>query len=236
VLEQAAEGRDFRNASDKQAAIEDVLPFMRVVKSAIQRQEFLDAAISRFQIDSTHRVALLKSLQLDAANTNRPNYQEFKQQVAEAVQAKPTVAEQDLLELIVHDRELRQAVLPQLEPSDYEHLASAQIFEALIELEANGGEINAENLQAFAGDSDMLSVIFLSETARSDDEAIDEVLMKAENCVITLRQMAIERRLRQIFDELKQAEQAGETERLYALISEQHELSKLKNDLGRIES
>ena len=236
VLEQAAEGRDFRNATDKQAAIEDVLPFLRVVKSAIQRQEFLDAAINRFQIDSTHRATLLKSLQLEAANTNRPNYQEFKQQVAEAVQAKPTVAEQELLELIIHDRELREAVLPQLEPSDYEHLASADIFRAIIELNSNGGELNVENLQAFAGDSDLLSVIFLSDAARSEDETIDEVLMKAEKCVISLRQMAIDRRLREISEELRQSERAGETERFNNLLMEQLDLSRLKNELGRIES
>ncbi|HEX8568154.1 MAG TPA: DNA primase [Pyrinomonadaceae bacterium] len=236
VLEQAAEGRDFRNATDKQAAIEDVLPFLRVVKSAIQRQEFLDAAINRFQIDSTHRATLLKSLQLEAANTNRPNYDDFKQQVADAVQAKPTVAEQDLLELIIHDTELREAILPQLEPSDYEHLASAQIFRAIIELNANGGEINAENLQAFAGDSDSLSVLFLSDTARAEDETIDEVLMKAEKCVISLRQMAIDRRLREISEELRQSERAGETERFNNLLMEQLELSRLKNELGRIES
>jgi DNA primase len=235
VLEQAAAARDFRNAADKQAAIEDVLPFLRVVKSAIQRQEFLDAAINRFQIDATHRATLLKSLQLEAANTQRPKYEDFKQQVAEAVQAKPTVAEHELLELMIHDRELRDLILPNLEPADYEHLASADIFRAVIELNANGGEVNAENLQSFVGESDLLSVLLLSENVRGEGEVLDEFLVKAEKCVITLRVMAIDRRLREIKDDLSNAERAGENERFNNLILEQLDLSRLKNELGRVE-
>ena len=136
--------------------------------------------------------------------------------------------------MIIDHAELREMDLPQLEPSDYEHLASADIFRPIIELNPNGGEMNAENLQAFPGDSDLLSVLLLSDAARAEDEAIDEVLVKAEKCVISLRQMAIDRRLREIVEELRQSEQAGETERFNNLIMEQLELSRLKNELGRI--
>jgi hypothetical protein len=39
-----------------------------------------------------------------------------------------TVAEQRLLELLIYDRELRDAILPQLEETDYEMLATASGF------------------------------------------------------------------------------------------------------------
>ena len=234
VLAQASDGRDFRNPKDKEAALEDVLPFLRVTRSAIQKREFFDAAMNRFQIDESHRAGLLKNLQLNAPQAqNQPNFHELKQQISHAVQIKPTIAEQELLELLIHDAELREIILPTLEPPDYEHLAAANIFRALIELQNNGREVNPENLQNLAGESDLLSVLLLSEQTRAEDEAIDDFLTKAEKCVLSLRTMAIDRRLREIKDEIIAAEQNGETERFNNLLIEQIELSRLRNELGR---
>jgi DNA primase len=233
VLAQAADGRDFRNPADKQTAVEDILPFLRVTKSALQKREFFDAAMNRFQIDEAHRGELLKSLQLSAPNQIQPNFQELKQQISQAVKSKPTVAEQELLELLLHDAELREMILPNLEPPDYEHLATANIFRAIYELQKNGAEINAENVQNLAGESDLLSVILLSENERGEGEAIDDFLMKAEKCLVTLRTMAIERRLREIKDEIVAAEQNGEIERFNNLLMEQLELSRLRLELSK---
>ncbi len=234
VLAQASDGRDFRNAADKQNALEDVLPFLRVVKSAIQKREFFDAAMNRFQIDDSHRGELLKSLQLNQANQfqQKPDSAQMKQQIAAAVQIKPTVAEQELLELILSDSELRAAILPTLEPPDYEHLAAASVFRALIELNSAGREVTAETVQSLAGESDLLSVILLSDRERAADEAIDDYLGRAEKCVISLRTMAIERRLREIKDQLVTVERNGETEAFNHLLLEQLELSRLRNELS----
>ena len=234
VLEQAAEGRDMRSSNEKIAAFDDVLPFLRVTKNAIQRQEFFDAAFSRFGIDETHRAQLLKTLRQDAANSNKPEFMELRQRIAQAARAKPTVAEQELLELLINDQELCDAILPTLEPSDYEHLAAADIFKALVELRSSGGEINHDNLTAIVGESDLLAVLSISEKARAADEALDEYLAKSENCVIALRSMAVERRLREIRDELAAVEQSGENERFSNLLTEQMQLSRLKQDLMRI--
>jgi DNA primase len=235
VLEQATKSRDLRNPTDKQAAFDEILPFLRVTRNSIERREFFDAAINRLNIDEAHRSELLKTLQLNAnANQAKPNFNELKQQINAAVKIKPTIAEQELLELLLHDAELREAILPTLEPSDYEHLASAQIFRALIELHENDAELTFENLQKIVGESDFLGVLFLSEPARAEDEALDDYLSRAENCVISLRQMAIERRLREIKDELVRAEQNRENDRFNTLLVEQMELSRLRNDLGRL--
>ena len=234
VLNQAAAERDFRNSADKQAAIEDILPFLRVVKSAIARRDFFDAAMNRFQIADENRAELWKSLKISSEGYQRNEAREVREQISQVVQAKPTVAEQDLLELLIHDAELRELILPTLEPPDYEHLAAADIFRALIEIQNNGGEVTPEVLQSFVGDSDTLSILLLSEATRTEDEAMDEYLIRAEKCVLTLRVMAIDRRLREIKDEMATAEQSGSPERFNNLILEQLELSRLKNELGNI--
>lgn len=238
VLAQASDERDFRNAADKQNALEDILPFLRVVKSQIQKREFFDAAMNRFQIDDAHRGELLKSLQLSQINQfqPRPDFNNVKQQIAVAVQIKPTIAEQELLELILFDAELRAHVLPTIEPPDYEHLASADIFRALIELSTNDAEVTTDNLQKLVGESDLLSVVLLSEQQRAADEAIDDYLSRAEKCVISLRTMAIERRLRAIKDQIVAAERNGENDLFNNLLLEQLELSRLRNELSGLNS
>ena len=63
-------------------------------------------------------------------------------------QLKPTVAEQKLLELLLASEELRKIVLPRLEPSDYEGIATAPIFRALVKLNEDEGEVSFDSLSA----------------------------------------------------------------------------------------
>jgi DNA primase len=232
VLEQAADGRDFRNAADKAAAFDDVITFLKVIKKPIQRQELFDLAINRFQIDETHRRELAKVLHLAAANAAKPDFAELKHQINIAVQPKMTVAEQELLELLIHDGEIREKILPALDPPDYEYLATANVFRALVDLQTADEIVNAESLRQKAGDSDLLSVLLLSEAERGEGEAIDDYLTRAEKCVVSLRTMAIDRRLREIKDALAAAERNADNKRLQNLWAEQFELSKLRNELG----
>ncbi len=153
--------------------------------------------------------------------------------------AKVTVAEHKLLELLIHDAELRKLILPQLEPTDYEPLGTAAIFEALFELEKNGVANPGPSLLEMTADDetthDLLPSLLMSDSHRDEDEAIDEVLTEAENCAAALRAMAVERRILEISQELAFAEQNGENDKLDRLVSEQIELARLKRDIeGRL--
>ena len=79
--------------------------------------------------------------------------------------------------------------------------------------------------------TDFVSVLLLSEPAREADEAIDEVLIEAENCVATLRGMAISRRILDISQEMVYAEQSGDIDLRDQLVMEQIDLARLKRDL-----
>jgi hypothetical protein len=77
-------------------------------------------------------------------------------------QAKVTVAEQHLLELILHDDELRDKVLPLLEETDYEMLATAPVYNALYALKKPP---TVESLLDLTGDDEFFS----RPRAASDD-------------------------------------------------------------------
>ncbi len=150
---------------------------------------------------------------------------------------KITVAEQHLLELLVYDQELRNIILPQIEETDYETLATVEVFRALLALNEIGSPVTGENLLELVSDdaaaSDFVSVLLMTEAAREKDDAIDEVLREAEGCVITLRSMAISRRILEISQEMVFAEQTGDFVLRDELVMEQINLARLKHNLEK---
>ncbi len=148
-----------------------------------------------------------------------------------------TVAEQHLLELLIYDEELRDRILPQIEETDYENLATAEVFRALLTLKEIGTEVTGETLGELVSDdaaaSDFVSVLLLSEPSREGGEAIDEVLRDAEGCVIALRSMAMSRRILEISQEMVFAEQSGDFALRDELVGEQINLARLKHNLEK---
>ena len=114
-------------------------------------------------------------------------------------------------------------------------MATASVFRALFVIHQNGLEVTNKNLLELVEEDEMASdfvpVLLMSEPAREPDEAIDEVLAEAENCLAALRTMAISRRILEISQELMFAEQNQDIELRNALVNEQIELARNKRNL-----
>ena len=224
VLDQAMRDRNLRRPADKAAAVEEVLPFVRAVRNKIQKREYFDMAMDALRVEEP---ALRRELWQTVAKTatgDKNAATAVQDKVVRAESAPLTVAEQRLLELLVHDAELRRILLSRIEPEDYEDLPTAAIYRALKELEAAGAEIDFSSLGARTGDdpvaADLVPLLLMSEPERAEGEAADEVLAEAESCLLTLRLMKVERRLKDLAMEIVAAERAGDDERRDKLIME----------------
>jgi hypothetical protein len=148
-----------------------------------------------------------------------------------------TVAEQHLLELLAYDYELRGIILPQLEETDYEALATASIFRAFADLHSKTNHISIEDLLEAVGEDetarDYVPLLMMTEYRRANGEVIDDVLHEAENCVFTLRSMAISNHIVQISQDLIAAEQSGDQDLINSLVADQIELAKMNRSLLR---
>src|ERR1051326_7473577 len=71
---------------------------------------------------------------------------DVKKRIVRAETQAPTVAEQRLLELLVHDEELRRQFLPNVSEEDFEDLPTASVFRALKELDAQGRPVDFSTL------------------------------------------------------------------------------------------
>ena len=232
VLDTAMHNRSLANAKQKAEAIEDVLPVLSDIKNAIQKRESFDQAMNFFRVESA---GLKRDLWNAVKQGSKVGSEDLRRQVKRATAAKITVAEQQLLELLVYDRELQDKVLPLLEETDYEGLATAPVFRALFAINQNRAEPTLELMKELTGDDevlqDFLPLLMMTQPHREEGEAIDEVLHQAENCVLTLRSMAITNRILEVSHELISAEQAQDLAQINNLVAEHLELSKMKQHL-----
>lgn len=232
VLNSAVRDRSLANAKQKAEAIEDVLPVLSDIKNAIQKRESFDQAMNFFRVDSS---GLKRDLWAAVKQGTKVGTDTLRKQVKRATASKITVAEQQLLELLVYDDELRAHVLPLLQDTDYDELATAPVFRALFEIDEKGGEVTLERMTELTGDDeilqDFLPLLLMTDPKREVGEAIDDVLHQAENCVLTLRSMAISNRILEVSHDMIAAEQNRDTARINLLVAEHLELSKMKQHL-----
>ena len=232
ALEASLRDRGLANPKQKAEAIEEVMPLLAGIKNSIQKRESFDQAMNFYRIeDAGLRRDLWRTVK--AGPQTEPTV--VQKQVRRATQAKITVAEQNLLELILHDGELREQVLDLLEETDFETLATAPIFAALYQLGKQKIEPSIDSLLNIVGGDeyfdDLVPLLMMSEPKRTEGDAIDDVFHEAENCIFTLRSMAIQNRIHELSRELIEAEATGNQSRMSALVTEHLDLSKMHHSL-----
>jgi replicative DNA helicase len=209
--------------------VDEVLPYIRAVQSRIQKREYFDMAMDALQInDISLKRELWQSLRTPANVGASPG-----QKVLRRTEVKPTVAEQRLLELLLANGELRRKVLPSLQKSDYEELATASIFTALIELDAQGDEPNLDNLSLKIEDDlsaqQLLPMLLMGSLQPGDEKDVD-VRVAVEKCLDALRLVNIDRRIRELSTEIAAAERNGDDDRRVELIMEYGELNRRRKN------
>jgi DNA primase len=226
VIDQALRDRRLSNPADKEAAINEVLPYIRAVGSRIQKHEYFDIAMDSLRIsDPAMKRELWHSIRMVGAEGARA-----RQVASKPTQIKPTVAEEHLLGVVFSDETRRAGVLRMLQPEDYEDLATAPIFRALLELEREHQEPSFDNLSAKTeGDaqiSALLPMLMMSESLHASNAHYTP-----EECVYTFRLMKLQSRIDELRDQSLIAEREGDSERLAQLSAEQTELARRKSAL-----
>lgn len=222
VIENALRDRSLHRPADKAEAVEEVLPYIRAVNSRIQKREYFDMAMDSLGIDrdnvntSTWRRELWQ-----AVRDNRPARSSAAHAVAK--EKKVSAAEQRLLGLLLADANLRHQVLPMLEKEDYEDLATAPLFEALLALDREGTEIDFDALMAKTEGDDFSASVVPMVMMNSSLHGSNEHYVPAE-CVSTFRRMKIENRIEELKRELVIAERDDDSERLMKLVAERTKL------------
>lgn len=219
VIDQAVRDRKLSNPADKEAAIDEVLPYIRAVRSRLQKREYFDIAMDSLRIgDVGMRRELWQSIRMGGSGAARVG-----QATVKRAQVRPTVAEIQLLKLLLDDETVRRIVLPKLDTADYESLPTAAIFKAILAIENEGTELDFSSLtQKLEGDefaAELLPMLLMGDEQSPDEEQRDNRLA-AEKCLDVLRLINIDLRIRELSAEIGDAERAGDEARLIRLSEE----------------
>jgi DNA primase len=223
VIDQAVRDRNLNSPADKAAAVGEALPFIRAVRDRIQKREYFDIAMDGLRVQRDQRRELWQ--QVRGASTDSAVVQRMFVKTE-----RPTVAEEKLLGLLVANDELRNIILPRLEPSDYQGLATATIFGALKQLGTEEKEVTYESLsEATAGHegaSEILPRLLINEPA----ESFDESLADANSCLDALRLMQLDREIDELSTQIAEADRADDPELRDRLVMKKLGLSKQRSN------
>ncbi|MEA2173886.1 MAG: primase [Blastocatellia bacterium] len=231
VLAQATREHNLNNPPEKDEAIKEVLPSVKAVRSVIQKREYFDMAMDALRVEPDMRRDLWTRVKTGASVDSAA----LKQMGERSKATQPTVAEQRLLELLFADEDLRRAILPRLEATDYESLPTTSIFRALIQIEEEGAEVNFDTLSERTTEdplaADLVPLLLMAESQRAEGEAMDDVMAVAESCLNALRLMSTDRRISELYLEMTAAERAGDMARRDQLALEHLEWTRRRNTL-----
>jgi DNA primase len=235
VIDQAVAGRNLHRPAEKAEAVEEVLPYVRAVRNRIQKREYFDIAVDALRIgDAALKRELWYSIRSGASAGN------LRQKISGGSRSKPTVAEQQLLELLFADEHLRALILPRLTADDFADLPTAAIFRALIKANDSGLELDYSYLsQETEGDAaalELIPLLLMSDSLLPEEQNTEARKLAAERCIETLRVMKVDRQIDELRTELAAAERNGDSERIQQLVHAQLELTKQRNSLAQIAS
>ena len=224
AIDQAVRDRNLHNPADKAAAVEEALPFVRAVRSRIQRREYFDIAMDALRVQPDQRRELWQRTRTGASMDAAA----VQQVVARARES--TVAEERLLQLLLTNDELRSIILPRLEVDDYEGLATAALFRAIVRLTNDGKDVTVDSLTEEAQGDLQIGQLVARLMIGEQPESFDDTLASADSCLDALRLLRLNRRIDEVSFEIAEAERAGDDVRRDALATEHLQLSKRRSN------
>jgi DNA primase len=229
VIDQAVRDRNLHSPSDKAAAVEETLPFVRAVRSRIQKREYFDIAMDALRVQPDQHRELWQRIR-SGASTDAAAVQEMVER-----QANRTIpAEERLLEILLTNDDVRKIVLPRIGLEDYKDLASAAIFRALIKLDEQESEISFDTLTETIADAPQASELLPRLMMKDKTESFDESMVQSEKCLNTIRMIMLDQTLDDLASRIAEAERSGEAEMSLDLQQQHFDVRKKRDALDAL--
>jgi DNA primase len=205
VIDQAVRDRSLNSPADKAAAVEETLPFVRAIRNRIQRRDYFYVAMNALQVAPEQQRELWQ--QVRGASTDAHVVQKVF-----AKELEPSMAEQELLALMLTSEEIRNVIIPSLEPRFYESLATASIFRAMLAITDSDQQVTFESVAKAVEENENAVRILAQLPLDQSYESFDEALEMARNCMNTLRDLALRREISELTAQIYEAGTTGNNE------------------------
>jgi replicative DNA helicase len=150
-----------------------------------------------------------------------------------------TMAERQLLELMLANDYVRRAMLSTLQEEEYAELATGAIFSAIVAAHQAGLDPDFATLSErieTETEKELLPALLMSDLAWAGGDDFDTLLKKATEALSSLRRRQLERKLDTIQMEIGQAEREHDEARVLSLFQQKTEVQKRKLALSATSS
>jgi DNA primase len=221
IVDTAIRQYDTTRPTGKVAAVNAILPHLARLRDKVARADYADQIADRLKIDSR----VIREEIKRTATSRRDSLDKSRIRAAEEV----TVAERQLLELMLAHQEVRRRIISNLAEEDYAELATGAIFKAVIETDLSGLDVDFHVLtERVETDSEreMLPALLMSDLEWVGGDDFDTLFKKATEALASLRKRRFERMLDAIQIEIGQAEREQNVQRVLELYQQKTELQR----------
>jgi DNA primase len=223
IIEMSIAGHDTSRPSGKVEAINSILPHLARMRDKVARADYADQIADRLKVDSRNIREEMRRVATNRQQTLDPKRVRGAQET--------TVAERQLLELMLANADVRRAMISNLTEEDYSELATGAVFAAIIRVCSEGLEPDFQILwERVEGEPEraFLPALLMSDLAWAGDGEFDTLFKAATEALSSLRRRQLERKLDLIQIEIGQAEREQDTDRVLRLYQEKAEIQRRK--------
>ena len=223
VIDITVAAHDTSRPTGKVEAMNAILPHLARMPDKVARADYAEQIADRLKIDSRAIREELRRVATGRQQALDPKRLRAAQEV--------TLAERQLLELLLANADVRRAIVHNLQESDYAELATGAIFAAVVAVERAGLEPDIATLgERIEGEAEraLLPALLMSDLSWAGGDEFDILFKKATEALSSLRRKWIEKRLETIQIEIAQAEREQDAARVQGLFLEKANLLKRK--------
>ena len=237
IVEQAMKSHDQNSPAGKVETLNEILPYLKLVKDRVESSEQVERIAGRLKLDSKIlRAEFKRAVEIRSERVSN-----------EALTSSLTVNEFEikLLTAILNNANVRSNLLQQLVEEDYKQLRTAPIFKLIFELQEEGIEptysVMSERIYDVALVNELLpEMLNIRSKAKTvidvekDREEKSEIIhqREAEESLSNLRSSRLSEQQTVLQSEMNQAQRSGDTELVNELLMKKFELAKQERALA----
>ena len=229
IVDTAVAGHDQSRPAGKVDTINEILPYMKLVKDKIERAEHFAKIADRLKIDSQ----LLRDEFKKAADTRAERVSERAVMASIAIKH----AERRLLEILLNNDAMRPRLIDLIFEDDYAGLRTAALFRVIIEFTRRGAELSHASLSDALDDDDLardlLPELMLGAPEEETGDAAESARRLVMESLHSLRCTQLSDKQAELQVEINQAQRANDQTRLGELTMKKFEIAKQERTLAQ---
>jgi DNA primase len=223
IVAQAMKSHDQASPAGKVETLNEILPYLKLVKDRVEMTEQVERIADRLKLDSK----VVREEFKRAVETRAERVSEAA--VTAQMAVKP--AEKRLLAALLNQPNVRQRMMRQLIEDDYKQLRTAPVWKLLFEFAQQGLEPTYAAFSEHLYDAALVNDLLPTLLIEVDEKTEEAYQREAEESLVSLRSSRLAEQQAILQTEINQAQRAGNAEQVNELLLLKFELAKQERAL-----